>query len=109
MVASRSHPDRQTAEILERNADRILDTISVGSCLKGCYIAEGIADVHIRYGAFMKEWDTAAMEIICREAGAIFTDIDGKPLIANRADPVNRRGFMILNHPESALDREGIE
>lgn len=109
VVASRSHPDRQTAEILERNADRILDTISVGSCLKGCYIAEGIADVHIRYGAFMKEWDTAAMEIICREAGAIFTDIDGKVLIANRADPVNRRGFMILNHPESALDREGIE
>ena len=109
VVASRSHPDRQTAEILERNAHRILDTVSVGSCLKGCYIAEGIADVHIRYGAFMKEWDTAAMEIICREAGALFTDLDGKPLTANRADPVNRRGFMILNHPDSALDREGIE
>ena len=49
------------------------------------------------------------MEIICKEAGASFTDIDGKPLIANRADPVNRRGFMILNHPESALDTAGIE
>jgi len=109
VVASRSHPDRQTVEILERNANRIIDTVSVGSCLKGCYIAEGIADVHIRYGAFMKEWDTAAMEIICREAGAIFTDLDGKPLTANRADPVNRRGFMILNHPDSALDRDGIE
>ncbi|MBQ4353751.1 MAG: adenylyl-sulfate kinase, partial [Clostridia bacterium] len=54
VVASRSHPDRQTAEILERNEKRILDTISVGSCLKGCYIAEGLADVHYRYGAFMK-------------------------------------------------------
>lgn len=108
VVASRSHMDKQTEEILARNEHRILDTLSVGSCLKGCYIAEGLADVHYRYGAFMKEWDTAAMEIICREAGASFTDLDGKELIANRADPVNRRGFVILNNPKSALDTDGI-
>ena len=101
--------DRQTEQIFAKNEDRILDSVTAGSCLKGGMIAEGLADVHYRYGAFMKEWDTAAMEIICKEAGASFTDIDGKPLIANRADPVNRRGFMILNHPESALDTAGIE
>jgi len=109
IAASRSHMDRQTEQIFAKNEHRILDSVTAGSCLKGCMIAEGLADVHYRYGAFMKEWDTAAMEIICKEAGASFTDIDGKPLIANRADPVNRRGFMILNHPESALDTSDIE
>lgn len=109
VVASRSHMDKQTKELLTRNQNRILDTLSVGSCLKGCYIAEGLADVHYRYGAFMKEWDTAAMEIICREAGASFTDSDGNELVANRADPINRRGFIILNNPKSALDTSGIE
>lgn len=109
LAASRSHMDRQTEQLFAQNEDRIADTLTAGSCLKGCCIAEGTADAHYRFGAFMKEWDTAAMQILCEEAGAVFTDIDGKPLIANRADPVNRRGFIILNHPESALDIRGIE
>lgn len=107
-VVSRSHMDAQTEALLERNKDRLDGIITVGSCLKGCYIAEGIADVHYRWGEFTKEWDTAAMEIICKESGAVFTDIYGEPMRANRADPVNRRGFRILNRPESALDTNGI-
>ena len=58
---------------------------------------------HYRFGAFMKEWDTAAMQVICEEAGASFTDLHGRPVRANREDPVNRDGFIILNRPESAL------
>ena len=104
VVASRSHGDRQTEAILTDNAARIGEVITAGSCLKGCLIAEGKADVHYRYGAFMKEWDTAGMEILCKEAGAQFTDVHGAPLCANRADPVNRQGFRILNTPLSALD-----
>lgn len=104
IMASRSHGDRQTEAILTDNASRIGEVITAGSCLKGCLIAEGKADVHYRYGAFMKEWDTAGMEILCKEAGASFTDVHGKPLCANRADPVNRNGFRILNTPQSALD-----
>lgn len=103
VTASRSHGDEETGALLERNADRIAEVVSVGSCLKGCMIAEGAADVHYRFGAFMKEWDTAGMEIICKEAGATFTDLSGKVYPANRADPVNRNGFIILNHPESKL------
>lgn len=104
ITASRSHGDAETKALLERNGDRIGDVVSVGSCLKGCMIAEGTADVHYRFGAFMKEWDTAGMEIICREAGASFTDLSGRVYPANRADPVNRNGFIILNHPESKLN-----
>ncbi len=104
VMASRSHGDRQTESILADNAARIGEVITAGSCLKGCLIAEGKADVHYRYGAFMKEWDTAGMEILCKEAGASFTDVHGNPLCANRADPVNRNGFRILNTTQSTLD-----
>ncbi len=103
ITASRSHGDRQTEALLDLNADRIADTITAGSCLKGCLIAEGTADIHYRFGSFMKEWDTAAMQIICEEAGGIYTDGAGNKVPANRADPVNHGGFIILNHPESAL------
>ena len=103
ITASRSHGDKQTEALLDLNADRIADTITAGSCLKGCLIAEGAADIHYRFGSFMKEWDTAAMQIICEEAGGIYTDGNGNKVPANRADPVNHGGFIILNHPESAL------
>lgn len=104
VMASRSHGDSQTEVLLADNASRIAEVVTAGSCLKGCLIAEGKADVHYRYGAFMKEWDTAGMEILCKEAGASFTDVHGSPLCANRADPVHRNGFRILNTPQSTLD-----
>lgn len=103
VAASRSHMDVETESLLERNKDRILDIVTAGSCLKGCLIAEGKIDIHIRFGSFMKEWDTAAMQILCEEAGGVFCDLNGNPIPANRADPVNRGGFMILNHPASAF------
>ncbi len=103
ITASRSHGDKQTEALLDLNAERIGETVTAGSCLKGCLIAEGLADVHYRFGSFMKEWDTAAMQIICEEAGGIYTDADGKKVPANRADPVNHGGFIILNSEKSAL------
>ncbi len=103
ITASRSHGDKQTEALLDRNANRIGETITAGSCLKGCLIAEGRADIHYRFGSFMKEWDTAAMQILCEEAGGIYTDADGKKVPANRADPVNHGGFIILNSEKSAL------
>ncbi len=103
MVASRSHMDEATQALVDANRDKIGEFQTFGSCLKGCMIAEGLADIHYRFGDFMKEWDTAAMQLICQEAGAIFTLHDGTPIPANREDPYNRQGFMILNRPESAL------
>ena len=108
VALSRSHGDKKTDEMLNRNSHRILNTMAKGSCLKGCLIAEGILDVHYRFGPGTKEWDTAGMQIICEEAGAVFTDIHGKPLTPNRPDPQNLEGFIILNHPDSALDIDGL-
>ena len=97
VAVSRSHPDETTKTFLEANREKIAGVVTAGSCLKGCLIAEGKADFHLRVGAFTKEWDTAGMQIVCEEAGAIFTDAYGDELVANRPDPVNRRGFRIAN------------
>ena len=99
VTVSRSHLDADTEAFLALNRDRIAEVVTTGSCLKGCMIAEGRADLHWRTGAFMKEWDTAAMQIITEEAGARFTDADGAPLPANREDPRNLNGFLIVNRP----------
>ncbi len=96
--------DRETEELIKLNSGRIGEFISVGSCLKGCMIAEGLAEVHYRYGSFMKEWDTAAMQLICTEAGGIFVHHDLTQIRANREDPYNRGGFIILNRIESRLE-----
>ena len=101
VVVSRSHPDEATEAFLRDNAARIGEVIPAGSCLKGCLIAEGAADFHLRVPPFTKEWDTAGMQIVCEEAGALFTDAYGAPLKANRPDPVNRRGFRIVNRQQS--------
>ena len=103
LTVSRSYNTPETDALIERNRDRIGEVLTVGSCLKGCLIAEGTADVHYRFGAKTKEWDTSAMQCIVTEAGGIFTDLDGREIESNRADYVNRNGFIILNRRESAL------
>lgn len=102
-VQSSSSNDPEAEALLRENSHRISKIIRLGSCLKGCLIAEGTADIHYRFATYTKEWDTAAEEIICREAGALFTDAYGGKLVANREDPVNRKGIRILNRAKSAL------
>lgn len=104
VMESRSHGDNRLDRMLEANAGRIARTVSAGSSLKGCRIAEGEADVYYRFGPTM-EWDTAAMQILCEEAGAVFAMLDGydSPMTYNRTHTRNDQGFYILNHPASAL------
>lgn len=105
VMDSRSHKEKAVEKLLSdpRNAARIAEVKAAGSSLKGCLIAEGIGDVHYRYTPYTKEWDTAAMQCICEEAGAVFTRSDGSPMLYNRTVTANERGFRILNRPESAL------
>ncbi|MCB0818893.1 MAG: 3'(2'),5'-bisphosphate nucleotidase CysQ, partial [Flavobacteriales bacterium] len=51
-----------------------VETVSMGSALKICLVAEGAADVYPRYAPTM-EWDTAAGHAIAREAGRDLTDV----------------------------------
>lgn len=70
VVASRSHLNEETAEFmvhLEKQGKQV-KTVSVGSSLKFCLVAEGKATIYPRFAPTM-EWDTAAGHAICNAVG----------------------------------------
>ena len=74
---SRTHMDEKTAIFLEEY--KVTETISVGSSIKFCRIAEGLADIYPRFSPTM-EWDTAAGHAIVNAAGGTVLMPDGMPL-----------------------------
>jgi 3'(2'), 5'-bisphosphate nucleotidase len=86
VVASRSHAGEALQAYLEQLGDH--DTISMGSSLKLCLVAEGTADLYPRLGP-TSEWDTAAAQAIVEAAGGRVTDINGAPLRYNKPDILN--------------------
>ncbi|MBR2414958.1 MAG: 3'(2'),5'-bisphosphate nucleotidase CysQ [Clostridia bacterium] len=103
VMASRSHADERLAKILDNNKDRIAKTVSAGSSLKGCLIAEGKADIYYRTGLTC-EWDTCAMHCVVEQAGGVLRQLDHTPLVYNRENTLNDKGFYILNRPENTLE-----
>jgi len=65
-VRSKSHASPEEEVVLERYD--VTDSISVGSSLKFCMVAEGKADIYYRHGPTM-EWDTAAGQAVLEKAG----------------------------------------
>jgi 3'(2'), 5'-bisphosphate nucleotidase len=67
VIASRAHAnnERLAAFLAGR---RVRSVMNVGSALKFCRIAEGIADLYPRFGRTM-EWDTAAPQAVLEAAG----------------------------------------
>jgi 3'(2'), 5'-bisphosphate nucleotidase len=75
---SRTHMDEKTSRFLE--AYNVQETLIVGSSIKFCRIAEGLADIYPRFSPTM-EWDTAAGHAIVNAAGGTVLTPDGTPLI----------------------------
>lgn len=95
-VGSKSHSSEKEADLIESHKNLISETISAGSSLKGCMVAEAKADVYYRFGPTC-EWDTAAMQCITEQAGAIVRQMDGTELVYNRENTLNEKGFFIVN------------
>ncbi|MAM10177.1 MAG: 3'(2'),5'-bisphosphate nucleotidase [Rhizobiaceae bacterium] len=76
-VASRSHNSPETEAFMKKIG--VADFTSVGSSLKFCIVAEGLADVYPRFGRTM-EWDTAAGDAVLRAAGGRTVGLNDKPL-----------------------------
>ena len=100
VVMSNSHGCPQMEELL--NKYNLKNFVKVGSSLKGCMIAKGDADVYYRHNPTM-EWDTAAMQCIVEEAGAIFMQMDDTEMLYNRVDSLNIKGFYIINSIDNKL------
>lgn len=85
VAGSRSHSDERMQRFmhnLEKNCGVAPELISMGSSLKICLIAEGLADVYPRLGP-TSEWDTAAGHCILSEAGGAIVDVAGLSLRYN--------------------------
>lgn len=99
-VGSKSHSTEKEANLIEAHKEQITETISAGSSLKGCLVAERKADVYYRFGLTC-EWDTAAMHCIAETAGAVIRQMDNTELLYNREDTLNAKGFYIVNCVEN--------
>ncbi len=91
VVASRSHLNEETASFmahLEKQGKHVT-TVSVGSSLKFCLMADGKATIYPRFAPTM-EWDTAAGHAICNAVGlkVMQTDTD-KELQYNKTQLLN--------------------
>lgn len=101
MVMSSSHGCEQMDQLLEKY--QISNFVKMGSSLKGCVVAKGDAEVYYRFNPTM-EWDTAAMQCIVEEAGAVFRQMDDTPMLYNREDSLNAKGFYIINSMKNKLE-----
>lgn len=78
IVASKDHAGPQVAAMLEKLPGAELT--SMGSSLKFCLVAEGVADLYPRFVPTM-EWDTGAAQCVVEAAGGSVMTLDGGRLI----------------------------
>ena len=84
MIISRSHSTKNESEKLKKKYN-IKKILFLGSSLKFCYIAEGIAHIYPRSGTTY-EWDTAAGHAIIKGVGGIVETDEGKELKYGKKD-----------------------
>jgi 3'(2'), 5'-bisphosphate nucleotidase len=90
-VGSRSHAQPADAEVL-RSYD-VVETISIGSSLKFCLVAEGKADIYYRHGPTM-EWDIAAGHAIVEAAGGKVMDFSRQAVFSYNKPSLLNGSFL---------------
>lgn len=99
VVASRSHSDSRTESLLNKFVSH--QCISMGSSLKLCLVAEGLAHLYPRLGPTM-EWDTAAAHAVVKYAGGRVCDLAGAELRYNKPDLHNPE-FLVFSAADNTL------
>lgn len=96
VVASRSHLSAETEEFIadlkEKHGE--VNTISKGSSLKLCLVAEGTAACYPRFAPTM-EWDTAAGQAICTYAGKRVLDWETKQEMRYNREKLLNNWFLV--------------
>ncbi|MDI1300269.1 3'(2'),5'-bisphosphate nucleotidase CysQ [Methylotenera sp.] len=96
VAGSRSHSNEKMQQFmrhLESAAGSTPELISMGSSLKICLVAEGLADVYPRLGP-TSEWDTAAAHCVLQEAGGDIVDMSNQTLLYNTKDSLLNPSFF---------------
>lgn len=92
VVGSRSHAGAETEQWLAELGS--YDLVPMGSSLKLCLVAEGVADVYPRLG-LTSLWDTAAAHAVVNEAGGEVVQLDGKSLSYSNTVEVLNPYFIV--------------
>ena len=100
VVASRSHGSGRLERYLDalRAAFGRVDRQSVGSSLKFCMLAEGLADFYPRLGP-TSEWDTGAAQAVLTAAGGAVLRFDGSELAYNTKASLLNPDFFCVGDP----------
>jgi len=96
VAGSRSHPDPRLGRVLASIGSYELKPL--GSSLKFCRTARGVADIYVRYG-LTSEWDTAAGQCVLEQAGGAVTDMSGAPLRYNEKESLLNPDFLAVGDP----------
>ena len=97
VVASRSHKDARLELLLAELESTIgsVELVSMGSSLKICLLAEGVADIYPRL-APTSEWDTAAAHAVLSAAGGEVVDTSFRPLRYNQKSELLNPFFIAI-------------
>lgn len=103
VVASRRHGSPLQEQLMDLLATQFekLETKNMGSSLKLCLVAEGMADLYPRL-APTSEWDTAAAQAVVEAAGGEVVDSSFKSLRYNSKESILNPYFYVLgdtNYP----------
>ncbi len=96
IVGSRSHANPELASQLNKLGAHELT--SMGSSLKFCRVAEGLADFYPRLGPTC-EWDTAAAQAVVEAAGGQVVKTDGSRLGYNSKEVYLNPHFFVFGDP----------
>ena len=107
IVASRRHGGEalEACLITLREHFSSIDTTNMGSSLKLCLVAEGLADLYPRL-APTAEWDTAAAQAVVEAAGGKVVDIDLKVLRYNTKADILNPFFYVMG--DTTFDWHGV-
>ncbi len=112
VVASKSHLNEETKAFIKKleKIYKKVNTVSIGSSLKICLVAEGKADIYPRLAPTM-EWDTAAAHAVLNAAGGKifdFSDYENKEIDQLKSLPELKYNKENLLNPYFVAVRENV-
>ncbi len=96
LITSENNVSGTENKIFTRKLD--YDLLKIGSSIKFCRLAEGLADVYPRFGRTM-EWDTAAGHAILNFAGGSLIDLKTKKELTYGKKNYENGDFIALRDP----------
>jgi 3'(2'), 5'-bisphosphate nucleotidase len=101
LALGKYHNEDRIRQIL--GASDKYDFLHLNSSLKFCALAEGEADIYLRFGP-TGEWDTAAGQCILAEAGGAVVDFNGSAMHYNARESIINEPFIAVGDCQ-AIDK----